>query len=257
MVWPTLVGHTSASDELWCAAAAAARERGTQWSFHMSPGRNDGDVFRSQTGEDPLVHLDRLGVLDDRAVIAHAIHISEAELQVLNRSGASVAFCPASNLAHASGVTHAAKHDRMAHVALGTDSPHRVPLLQQTGLICSLFGDLRDDRTRLMPERALEWVTLNGARALGLLKQIGSLEVGKRADVAVFEVSKPIHNVANALVHHTMSGRAVHVFIDGEHVVCDGHFSGGDRITSEAITAGERLARRAGFPTRTGWPVIE
>src|SRR5581483_11255433 len=83
-MWPTLVGHTSASDELWRAAAAAARARNTHWSFHMSPGRNDGEGFRHKTGEDPLIHLDRLAVLDERAVVAHAIHISEAELQVIN-----------------------------------------------------------------------------------------------------------------------------------------------------------------------------
>jgi 5-methylthioadenosine/S-adenosylhomocysteine deaminase len=145
----------------------------------------------------------------------------------------------------------------MAHVALGTDSPHRLPLLQLTGITCSVFGDLRDDRTTIVPERALEWITLAGARALGLQEQIGSLEVGKRADVAVFEVSRPLHNVANALVHHAVSGRAVHVFIDGEHVVCDGHVSDEDKIVSEAIQVGLRLASRAGFPLWTGWPLIE
>jgi cytosine/adenosine deaminase-related metal-dependent hydrolase len=256
-VWPTLIGHTSCSDELWQAAAEAARARDSHWSFHMSPGINDGDYYRRATGRDPLVHLDELGVLDERAVVAHAIHVSDAEIDALNRSGATVAFSPASSLHHASGVTHAGRHPRMRHVALGTDSPHRLPLLHAAGLVCSLYGDMHRDRSAVLPERALEWLTLAGARALGAADRIGSLEVGKRADVAVFEVTRPLYNVANALVHHATTGRAVHVFIDGERVLSHGHVSGEDTILADAAEAGQHLAQRAGFPARTGWPLIE
>jgi 5-methylthioadenosine/S-adenosylhomocysteine deaminase len=256
-VWPTVVGHNSCSDELWQAAAEAARVHASHWSFHMSPGTGDGDHYRRTTGRDPLVHLDELGVLDERAVVAHAIHVSDAEIEVLNRSGATVAFCPASSLHHASGVTHAGRHTALRHVALGTDSPHRLPLLQSAGLVCSLYGDMQRDRASLLPERALEWLTLAGARALGAAERIGTLEVGKCADLAVFEVTRPLYNVANALVHHATTGRAVHVFIDGEHVVRDGHLQGEDAILAEAEQAGRRLAQSAGFPTRTGWSLIE
>src|SRR5579859_1553563 len=86
-VWPTVIGHTACSDELFQAAAAAARARDTHWSFHMSPGANDGDWYRQHTGRDPLVHLDELGVLDERAVVAHAIHVTDAEVDALNRRG--------------------------------------------------------------------------------------------------------------------------------------------------------------------------
>jgi cytosine/adenosine deaminase-related metal-dependent hydrolase len=256
-VWPTLIGHNACSDELWQAAAEAARTRDSHWSFHMSPGTGDGDHYRRSTGRDPLVHLDELGVLDERAVVAHAIHVSDAEIEALNRSGASVAFCPASSLQHASGVTHAGRHTEMRHVALGTDSPHRLPLLQAAGLVCSLYGDMHRDRSTLLPERALEWLTLSGARALGAADHIGSLEIGKRADLAVFEVTRPLYNVANALVHHATTGRAVHVFIDGEHVVKHGHVHGEDAILAEAEQAGRRLAQSAGFPRMTGWPLSE
>jgi 5-methylthioadenosine/S-adenosylhomocysteine deaminase len=256
-VWPTLIGHTACSDELWQAAAHAARARDSHWSFHMSPGTNDGDYYRQATGRDPLVHLDELGVLDERAVVAHAIHVSDAEIDALNRSGASVAFCPASSLQHAAGVTHAGRHPEMHHVALGTDSPHRLPFLHTAGLVCSLYGDMQRDRATVLPERALEWLTLAGARALGAAERIGSLEVGKRADLAVFEVIRPLYNVANALVHHATTARAVHVFVDGEHVVRHGHVAGEDTIVAEAIETGQRLAQRAGFPARSGWPLIE
>src|SRR5262249_37012722 len=90
-VWPTLIGHTACSDELWRAAAELARERNCHWSFHMSPGPGDGDFYRSHTGRDPLVHLHDLGVLDERAVVTHALYVSDDEIRVLNDSGATVA----------------------------------------------------------------------------------------------------------------------------------------------------------------------
>ena len=183
--------------------------------------------------------------------------MSDAEIEALNRSGASVAFCPASSLHHASGVTHAGRHSEMHHVALGTDSPHRLPLLHAAGLACSLYGDMRRDRSTVPPERALDWLTLAGARALGASDRLGSLEVGKRADLAVFDVTRPLYNVANALVHHATTGRAVHVFVDGEHVVRHGHVAGEDAIVADAAETGQRLARKTGFPTMTGWLLSE
>jgi 5-methylthioadenosine/S-adenosylhomocysteine deaminase len=255
-MWPSLIGHTSASDELWQAAAAQARRRDTHWTFHMSPGPNDGAFYREKAGVDPLVHLDKLGVLDERAIVTHALYVTDAEIEVLQRTRAHVAFCPAGSLHLASGVSRASRHLEMPRVALGTDSPHNLPLLHAAGLASNLFGDMCGDRAALPPERALEWATLNGADALGMRDQVGSLEVGKRADIAAFEVAQPIYNVANALVHHPLTGRAVHVLIDGEHVVRNGVIAGEEAILAEASQAGERVLRSAGMPLRTGWPVI-
>ena len=136
------------------------------------------------------------------------------------------------------------------------DSPHNLPLLHAAGLASSLYADMRLDRNALPPERALEWVTVAGAQALGAADQIGSIETGKRADLAVFEVTQPMYNVANALVHHPTTGRAVHVFVDGKQVVCDGHVDGEEHIVAEAAAAGRAVARRAGLPVWTGWPLI-
>ena len=222
----------------------------------MSPGTNDGDFYRRETGHDPLVHLDELGVLDERAIVTHALYVSDEEVEVLNRSGAYVAFCPAGSLHLASGVSRASRHLEMHRVALGTDSPHNLPLLHAAGLASNLFGDMHADRAALPPERALEWLTLDGAAALGMSDQLGSLEVGKRADIAAFEVAQPIYNVANALVHHPLTGRATHVLIDGQQVVRDGCIAGEEPIVEAARAAGERVLRAAGMPLRTGWPLL-
>jgi 5-methylthioadenosine/S-adenosylhomocysteine deaminase len=223
----------------------------------MSPGPNDGEYYRKQYGRDPLVHLEELGVLDEHAIVTHALYVSDAEIDALNRSGAMVAFCPAGNLHLASGLSRAGRHVEMRRVALGTDSPHNLPLLHAAGLASSLYGDMRLERNALPAERSLEWVTLAGAQALGAPDQIGSLEIGKRADIAVFEVTRPIYNIANALVHHLTTGRAVHVFVNGKQVVSDGRVNGEEDIVAAATRAGRDLARRAGLPVWTGWPLIE
>ena len=75
--------------------------------------------------------------------------------------------------------------------------------------------------------------------------------MGKRADVAIFDVTRPVHNVANALVFGT--ARAVHLFVDGEHLLRDGHVAGEEQIVADVAAAGRRVAERAGLPTWTGW----
>jgi cytosine/adenosine deaminase-related metal-dependent hydrolase len=213
----------------------------------------------------PTREISKTWQVEQRVNLQHAValpglintHVSDAELEVLNTSGATVAVCPAGNLHLASGISRVGRHPDMKNVAFGTDSPHGLSFLHTAGLACGLFGDMHRDRSRLLPERALEWLTLAGARAFGASQHIGSLEVGKRADVAVFDVLRPLYNVANSVVHHATTGRAIHVFIDGEHVVRDGEFRGEQAIVQDAARCGRAVLQRAGMPTRTGWYPID
>ncbi len=256
-VWPNVLGTAICSDELYQAAGELARKLDRHWTFHMSPAPNDGEAYRERTSRDPMVHLEKLGVLDHRCVIAHAIHITEAEVQALNRSGATVVFSPGSAMRLSSGVSSVGRHPDLARVALGTDAlnaSNHVDLLRSADLACAVYTDARKDRSVLTAERALEWLIAGGAGALGWTDQTGSIETGKRADISVFDVGTPVYNIANALVHG--SARAVHVFVDGEQVLIDGHVKEEDEIVSEAAVAGERVAKRAGFPLSTGWPFL-
>lgn len=256
-IWPNVLGTAICSDELYQAAGQLAREFDRHWTFHMSPEPSDGIAYRHRTGRDPLVHLESLGVLDDRCVVAHGIHISDSEVDALNRSGATVVFSPGSALRLSSGVTSVGRHPDVAHMALGTDAlnaSNHVDLLRSADLTCAIYADARKDRSILTAERSLEWLIGGGARALGLTKQAGSIESGKRADISVFDVVTPVYNVANALVHG--SARAVHVFVDGDHVLRDGHVKGEEEILAEAVNAGRRVAKRAGLPLNTGWSLL-
>jgi cytosine/adenosine deaminase-related metal-dependent hydrolase len=257
-VAPSLLGSFTCSDELYKAASELARQYDRHWTFHMSPSEDDGTFFRTRTGRDPLVHLESLGVLDRRCAIGHAIHISNEEVAAIHRTDATVTFSPASALRHASGVTRIGRHPDLARVALGTDAlngSNHLSVLQSASLACGIYTEARRQRATVTAERALEWLTLGGARALGWSDRIGSLEVGKRADIAVFDVGAPVFNVANALVYGLP--RAVHVFIDGDHVVQDGRVKGEREIIADAIEAGRRVSRRTGLPLATGWALLD
>ncbi len=211
---------------------------------------------RERHGADPLVHLDRLGVLDRRAVVAHAIHLSDAEVDVLVRTGATVAFCPGAALRLPTGVSRAGRHPDLPAVALGTDTvnaSNHHDLLRAAATAPDLYGEVRGDRGVLPATRVLEWATLGGARALGLDDRIGSLAVGRRADLPVFDAGPLIRNAANALVHG--APRAVHAIVDGVPLLVDGVVDVKDEIVAEAGAAAERVARRAGLPASTGWSV--
>jgi 5-methylthioadenosine/S-adenosylhomocysteine deaminase len=256
-VWPNVLGTAICSDELYCAAGELAREFNRHWTFHMSPEPSDGVAYRERTGRDPLVHLAAIGALDDRSVVAHAIHISDNEVETLNRTGATVSFSPGSALHLSSGVSSVGRHPDLAHVAFGTDAlnaSNHLDLLRSADMACAIYSDSRQNRALLTAERSLEWLILGGARGLGWGDQIGSLEPSKRADISVFDVGTPVYNVANALVHG--SARAVHVFVDGEQVLDDGHVTDEEEIISEVIRAGQRVAQRAGLPLSTGWQLF-
>jgi 5-methylthioadenosine/S-adenosylhomocysteine deaminase len=253
-VWPSILGSNLCSDDLYREASRLAHSLDRQWTFHLSPTVNDGDYFRQHKGSDPLLHLEKLGVLDERCVIGHAIHISVREVEAINRSGANVAFSPTSALRLASGITAVGRHLDLSHVALGTDAQNasnHVDLLRAADLACLAYAEARKGPPAVTAERALEWLFLGGARALNFRSAIGSVEIGKRADIAVFNPGLPVFNVANSLVHG--APRAVHSFIDGRHILQSGHVYGEEEIIADAIKAGQNLARRAGLPLSTGW----
>ena len=251
-VWPDVIGHGGCSDVVYTHAAARARELDRQWTFHMSAFDDDREAFRGEHGADPLVHLDRLGVLDERVVVSHGIHLTDEEVGVLERTGATVAFCPGAALRLATGVTRVGRHPDLPHVALGTDTvnaSNHLDVLRAAGTASDLYCEARGDRGAVPAETALQWACRGGARALG--HRGGVIAPGRPADLAVFDVERPLTNVANALVHG--APRATHLLVAGRLVLDDGHVAGGDRIVQEAGEAATQLADRAGMPTATGW----
>lgn len=268
--WPMVVGHTTCTDELWRAAAGLAAERGTGLNFHMSPAHLDPEWFVATYGRRPMVHLAALGVLSERATLAHAVHVDDEEIELLARHGTSVAHCPTTALKVAYGVTQIGKIPEMlargVNVAIGTDgnnASNYSDLYRATYLAAGLFKDARRDPTMVPAELAYEMATLHGARALCLDDVIGSLEPGKRADLVLHDRRRPewtpLLNVANQLVY-SADGRGVHsVWVDGRQVVDDYRLTTIDTgaLYERAQAAGEGVIARSGLPDRRRWRPIE
>jgi cytosine/adenosine deaminase-related metal-dependent hydrolase len=238
-------------------------------SFHMSPAQMDPDVFVAEFGQRPMVHLEELGVLADDVVITHCVQVDDRELEVMARTGVHVAHCPTTALKVGYGITRVGKFPEMVmagiNLAIGTDgnnASNYSDLMRATYLVAGLFKDARQDPQMFPAEMAYEMATLGGAAAMQMGDEIGSLEVGKLADVVLHDTDRPewrpLLNVMNQLVW-SADGRGVHmVFVDGRKVVEEGRVTALDeeRFYAECQAAGEAVVARSGLPDRAKFPVI-
>lgn len=267
--WSILVGHTTCSDPLWRAARELADEHGTGMSFHMSPAKLDPETFLAEFGHRPMVHLAELGVLRPDVTMTHCVQVDNVELAVMAEAGVSVAHCPTTALKVSYGVTQVGKMPEMVqsgiNVAIGTDgnnASNYSDLHRATYLVAGLFKDARTDPQMFPAEKAYEMATLGGAAAMGASAEIGSLEVGKRADVVLHDTDRPewrpLLNVMNQLVW-SADGRGVHtVYVDGRKVVEAGRMTtiDEDRMWAACQAAGESITARSGLPDKAKYPML-
>jgi 5-methylthioadenosine/S-adenosylhomocysteine deaminase len=266
--WPILVGHTTCSDPLWLAARQLATDRGTGFSFHMSPAMLDPEGFIAEFGQRPMVHLAELGVLAPDVVMTHCVQVDDRELAIIAETGAQVAHCPTTALKVSYGVTQVGKMPEMAmagiNVAIGTDgnnASNYSDLMRATYLVAGLFKDARQDPQMFPAEKAFEMATLGGAQAMQLGEHIGSLEVGKHADVVLHDTERPewrpLLNVMNQLVW-SADGRGVHtVLVGGRIVVEAGRMTTVDEseLYAKAQISGEAITARSGLPDKAKYPI--
>ena len=266
--WPILLGHTICSDTLWRAAKQLADDNKAGLSFHMSPAPGDVDWHLANFRRRPVEHLADLGVLGANVAITHLVHVDDSEIGLLAETGTSIVHCPTTALKTAYGITQVGRFPEMAacgiNLCIGTDGnngSNYSDLMRATYLVAGLFKDARRDPTIFPAEQVFEMATLNGAKAMGLEKEIGSLEVGKKADLVCHDTNRPewrpLLNVANQLVW-SADGRGVHsVWVDGKRVVDNYRCTTIDeeRLYAESQAAAEQIVARSGLPTITRWPL--
>ena len=216
-----------------------------------------------------MAHLEDIGVLGDNAIATHVVHVDDQEIEILARTGTSVSHCPTTALKVSYGVTQIGKMPEMVaagvNVAIGTDGNNASnyhDLMRATYLVAGLFKDARRDANMFPAEDAFAMATRAGARGLCAQDEIGSLEVGKKADLVLHDTHRPewrpLHNVANQLVW-SADGRGVHsVYVDGRLVVDDYRCTTVDEddLLRRAQTAGEGIRARSGLPDRAKWPTV-
>ena len=196
--WVTLVGHDLMSDELVCAASQLARDNGTHLTFHLSPSSSDAASYLARTGRRPVRHLHDLGALVDHVLMAHAVHLDDDEIDCLVATDTAVAVCPWAYLRLAQGITAAGRHDDMwrrgVRLALGCDSENAgdaIDPIRNAALFAGLVRDRSMDPSWFSAIDALAIHTIGAARAIGLDHRVGSLEVGKEADIVCVSTEGP------------------------------------------------------------------
>jgi 5-methylthioadenosine/S-adenosylhomocysteine deaminase len=196
---------------------------------HMHVHETAAEVAEAvaRTGHRPLSRLAALGLVNPSLMAVHAVHLEATEIELLATAGASVVHCPRSNLKLASGLCPVAKLGRAGvNVALGTDgaaSNNRLDLWAELQTAALLAKYAASDATALPAAEALAMATINGARALNLADEIGSLVAGKAADVVCVDLSgvehRPLIDPLSQLVYSASRHDVTDVWVGGQHLV--------------------------------------
>jgi 5-methylthioadenosine/S-adenosylhomocysteine deaminase len=217
----------SCTRELLERVARLARERGVMIHTHASENRTEIEMVERETGERNVAYLHSLGLTGNHVALAHCVHLDDTELEILANTGTHVVHCPSSNLKLGSGIARIKEMlESGISVSLGADGApcnNRLDMfteMRSAALLQKVFHGAEV----LSARRALRLATIDGARALGLDEEIGSLEVGKRADVIIVDLER-LHStplptdIASAIVYSAQSSDVRTVIIDGQVVM--------------------------------------
>ena len=207
--------------------ATLAEELDLPVHIHVHETAQEVEESVARHGIRPLERLERLGLLSERLIAVHAVHLNDAEIVRLGRAGASVAHCPVSNLKLASGIAPVpALLAAGVNLAFGTDgaaSNDRLDLLDGARIAALLAKTVAGDASTLPATLALECATLGGAAALGLEARIGSIEPGKQADLAAFALQSPettpVFDPVSHLIYAAGREHVTDVWVAGRPVV--------------------------------------
>lgn len=231
-------GLNNSSDELIGGLLAVSAEHDAVLQMHACFAQSTHDSSIGKFGEPEIERLDRLGALGPRTLIAHAGWLEPHEVRLIRDSGSSVTLNPSSSMHNGYGVIKMGMVPEMladgVNIGLGCDhaSSGSVDMVREMFLATCGYKEVRLIPRVMPPETALEMATINAARAIGRSHDLGSLEVGKRADLVLFDADAPawvpLHNPVSNLVYSATGATVSTVFVDGERVVDEGRLTGLD-----------------------------
>jgi 5-methylthioadenosine/S-adenosylhomocysteine deaminase len=232
LITPAVAPHAlyTNSDETLQAARSLANKYAAPLLIHVAETKREFDESKQKRGLSPVQALARLGILDGRTVAAHAIWLDDADIATLARSRTGVAHCPSSNMKLSSGIAPLLKLLTAGlPVGLGPDGPagsnNDFNLFEEMDLAAKLQKVTSMDPQALPAQAAFTMATIGGARVLGLDKEIGSLEPGKRADLIAVSLDSPhawpMFNVYSQLVYALKASDVNDVVVNGRLLVRD------------------------------------
>jgi 5-methylthioadenosine/S-adenosylhomocysteine deaminase len=238
------------SDDLLREVKKLADAHGGNVHTHLSQLPAEIEAVKARTGLTPPQLMDKLGLLNDRLIAAHCIHMDRSDIELCGRSKMTVAHAPIGN----------AKGGRIAPIMELMEAGARIALCTDTfsgDLIEAMRWAISMQRINrqgnvLDPRTVLDWGTRQSAEALGLGDQVGSLEIGKKADIVLLDIRSPtlapLIDGYGVLVHSASGHDVDTVIVDGRVVVRQGHLTlaDGDAIVAEAQAVANTLWARAG-----------
>lgn len=218
----------SCTRELLVEVSRLARERSVLLHTHASENQTEIGIVERETGQRNIHYLNAVGFTAPHVVLAHCVHVDQSEIDVLARTGTHVAHCPSSNLKLGSGIAPITEMlARGISVSLGADGApcnNRLDMFTEMRT-ASLLQKARAGSKALPAGCVLRMATIDGARALGLGHEIGSLEAGKQADITIINLNRihltPRTDPVSAIVYAAQAGDVRTVIIDGRVVLRD------------------------------------
>lgn len=208
-------------------ALQTAKKRELPLHIHLSESAFEVENMKKETGLSPIAYAESLGLLDVPILIAHCVHVDEEDIRLLARPNVSVVTNPASNMKLGNGF--APVPEMLAsgvRVCLGTDgaaSNNSLNLFHEMGLVTLIHKGNKKNAVAVSAAEAFQMATRKGAEALGLAQEIGSIEVGKKADLAILNLREPQmmpqHDLVAALSYSANGSEVETVLVDGEIVM--------------------------------------
>ena len=245
----------SCTRELLEKVGALARARGVMVHTHASENRTECEIVQEETGLRNIAYLDTVGLTGRHVALAHCVHLSVDEIETLKTTGTNVVHCPSSNLKLGSGIAPIAKLlEEGISVSLGADGAacnNRLDMFTEMRTAALLQKVLHGPEV-LPANRVLRMATIDGAKALGLESEIGSIEPGKKADLSVVRLdrlhSTPAREPVSSLVYSAETDDVDTVIIDGEILMRGGKLltiSESETIATANVEAKKLMERAA------------
>ncbi|HEY4974230.1 MAG TPA: amidohydrolase family protein, partial [Steroidobacteraceae bacterium] len=225
--WINIEGKEPCTLALHVGARALAEKHGVGTTYHLATSIQEARISQAKYGKWPIRRLADAGGLGPNLVIAHGVAVDPEEQQLLRDSGTKIAFCPGTSLKLAKGATAFGRYPELLSagvtVSLGTDgvsASGNLSLMRQMYVVAGLFKDARNDPTLVGARKALRMATIDAARALLWEDQLGSLEVGKKADFVLFDLDHiewtPYGDPVQALVWSASPASIAETWVDGK-----------------------------------------
>lgn len=226
LITPGMFCHSplTCSEDTLKTAKEISQDFGLPLQIHLSETSEEVDKILRKTGKRPVLYLENLGLMDKALIAAHAVHLDDDELECLKKNRVNVVHLPESNMKLCSGVGRISRMVKMGvSVGLGTDgcsSNNNLDLFCEMDTAAKLSKVMDKDPTSLDAETVLRMATLWGAAVPGLEDEIGTLEVGKKADIIVLDINTPslcpLYDPLSAVVYAANGADVKDVVVNGK-----------------------------------------